>query len=95
MEQKKKYFMITIDTEGDNLWEWKEGTYLGTENTSFLPRFQDLCSQYHFIPTWFCNWEMANDENFTAFANENLSAGREYEVGGRHAPARLEYAAVL
>ncbi len=80
MEQKKKHFMITIDTEGDNLWEWKEGTHLGTENTGFLPRFQDLCSQYHFIPTWFCNWEMANDENFTAFANENLRAGR-CEVG--------------
>lgn len=76
MKQKNKYFMITIDTEGDNLWEWKEGMPLGTENTNYLSRFQKLCNQYHFIPTWFCNWEMVNDSQFVSFAKENSETGQ-------------------
>ncbi len=80
MRQNNKYFIITIDTEGDNLWEWKEGKLLETRNAEFLPRFQDLCNKYHFIPTWFCNWEMVNDSEFVSFANENLKAGR-CEIG--------------
>lgn len=76
MGKKNKYFMITIDTEGDNLWEWKEGTPLETRNTDFLLRFQRLCDKYAFIPTWFCNWEMAKDTKFVSFANENLKTGR-------------------
>lgn len=80
MEQKNKYFMITIDTEGDNLWEWKEGMPLQTKNTDFLPRFQNLCNKYNFIPTWFCNWEMVNDPKFVSFAKENLKS-RKCEVG--------------
>lgn len=80
MEQGNKYFMITVDTEGDNLWEWKEGMPLLTKNTDFLPRFQDLCNTYHFIPTWFCNWEMVNDSKFVSFARENLENG-QCEIG--------------
>lgn len=49
--KRSKYFIITIDTEGDNLWEWKEGTPIGTENVKYLSRFQELCSQYRFKPT--------------------------------------------
>lgn len=80
MAEKNKYFMITIDTEGDNLWEWKEGMPLGTKNTDFLPRFQNLCNKYDFIPTWFCNWEMVNDSGFVSFAKENLKNGK-CEIG--------------
>lgn len=80
MEQKNKYFIITIDTEGDNLWGWKEGMPLSTKNTDFLPRFQDLCNKYHFVPTWFCNWEMVNDPKFVSFAKGNL-VNRKCEVG--------------
>lgn len=80
MAKKSKYFMITIDTEGDNLWEWKEGMPLETRNTDFLPRFQNLCNKYDFIPTWFCNWEMVNDSGFVSFAKENLKNGK-CEIG--------------
>ncbi len=72
----RKYFIITIDTEGDNLWTWKEGTPLKTENVGYLQRFQNLCNKYGFIPTWLCNWEMVNDPRFVSFADENLSAGK-------------------
>ena len=77
---RDKYFIITIDTEGDNLWEWKEGTTIGTENTKYLPRFQNLCNSYRFIPKWFCNYEMINDERFVEFAREYMGRG-ECEVG--------------
>lgn len=35
-----KHLIITIDTEGDNLWAWREGQPIGTENTRFLPPFR-------------------------------------------------------
>lgn len=77
---REKYFIITIDTEGDNLWEWKEGSAIRTENTNYLPRFQKLCNTYHFIPTWFCNYEMINDERFVSFVKNHMSRG-ECEIG--------------
>ena len=30
-----KRFFITIDTEGDNLWDWREGMDIHTENKIF------------------------------------------------------------
>ena len=44
---KKPYFLITIDTEGD-------GT--NPENARFLPRFQKLCEQFLFKPTYLTNF---------------------------------------
>lgn len=42
----KPAFLITIDTEGDNLWQNHDR--IATENTRFLPRFQALCEKYAF-----------------------------------------------
>lgn len=41
-----KTFLITVDTEGDNLWQWKPGEKITTENSLFIPRFQELCEKY-------------------------------------------------
>ena len=57
-----KKFIITIDTEGDNLWEWQEGMPIFTENVKYLPRFQHLCEEYGFKPVWLSNNEMLNVE---------------------------------
>lgn len=78
--KQKKYFMITIDTEGDNLWEWREGTPIETENVLYLSRFQNLCNQYQFKPTWLANWEMVNDDRFVTFAGNCLEK-RQCEIG--------------
>ena len=75
-----KSFIITIDTEGDNLWEWKWETQIETNNTLYLPRFQELCDKYGFIPTWLVNWEMANDDRFVDFVKKNLFNGH-CEIG--------------
>ena len=53
-----KKFIITIDTEGDNLWEWKFGDAITTENVKYLPRFQNLCNDFGFKPVWLTNYEI-------------------------------------
>lgn len=62
-----KYFIITIDTEGDNLWRWKQGDKIFTENVLFLNRFQDLCNTYGFKPVWLSNYEMISDNRYCDF----------------------------
>lgn len=80
MQNSKQYFIITIDTEGDNLWMWKNGMPITTENVNYLPRFQALCNQYGFIPTWLCDWEMTNDPNLVSFLSKHL-VNHNCEVG--------------
>lgn len=65
---KKKKFIISIDTEGDNLWRWKLGDKITTENVQYLPRFQNLANKYGFKPVWLSNYEMLSDERFIKFA---------------------------
>lgn len=70
-----KYFIITVDTEGENGWSWQPGKEMTTENASFIPRFQNLCDNYGFKPVYLTNYEMAiNDEyiqNATKWESED------------------------
>ncbi|KUQ83408.1 hypothetical protein AWI27_16640 [Enterobacter hormaechei subsp. steigerwaltii] len=54
---KKPAFIITIDTEGDNLWQ--NHRVIKTENARYLARFQALCERFGFKPVWLTNYEMA------------------------------------
>lgn len=54
----KKPFLITIDTEGDNLWGRNAGAAT-VRNAEHLPRFQELCGRFGFKPTHLTNREMA------------------------------------
>ncbi len=71
-------FLITIDTEGDNLW--RNHRSITTENSRFLPRFQALCERYGFKPTWLTNYEMASDPAFVEFGNDVI-ARNQGEIG--------------
>ncbi len=71
-----KEFIITIDTEGDNLWEWREGKEITTKNVEYLQRFQNLCNQFGFKPVWLSNWEMITDDNFVSFIKNELKDGQ-------------------
>lgn len=62
-----KKFLISIDTEGDNLWNWKPNDKITTNNARYLSRFQDLCDEYGFKPTYLTNYEMALDDCFQGF----------------------------
>ncbi len=56
-------FILTIDTEADN--QWNHGIPLSTENIRHVPRFQELCENYHVKPTYLVTSEICGDE----FAN--------------------------
>jgi len=62
-----KKFLISIDTEGDNLWKWHIGDQITTENAKYLPRFQEICEKYGFKPTYLTNYEMGSDPFFTDY----------------------------
>jgi hypothetical protein len=74
----KPAFLITIDTEGDNLWQNHDR--ITTENTHYLPRFQALCEKYGFKPVYLTNYEMAMDAEYVAFARDVI-ARNQGEVG--------------
>ena len=69
----KPAFLITIDTEGDNLWQNHDR--ITTENTRFLPRFQALCEKYAFKPVYLTNYEMAMDPAYVEFARDVIARG--------------------
>lgn len=73
-----KKLLITIDTEADNQWDVSNG--ISTENTLFLPRFQELCEEYGFVPTWLTNWEMCQDDRFVRYMKPKNDAGK-CEIG--------------
>ncbi len=64
----KPAFLITIDTEEDN--SWSKPVRDTTENVRFLSRFQELCEQYGFKPTWLTNYPVAKDAAFVEFGND-------------------------
>lgn len=66
----KPIFIITIDTEGDNIWACPDP--VTTENAAFVPRFQALCEKYGFKPTYLVNYEMAIEPRFQEFGRSVL-----------------------
>jgi hypothetical protein len=66
-------FLITIDTEGDNLWA--RPRVVTTRNAAFLPRFQQLAERFGLRPTWLVNWEMAREPVCVDYLREVLARG--------------------
>ena len=73
-----KYFIITLDTEGDNAWDRRSITTV--ENAKYLPRFQKLCDKYNFKPTYLTNYEMAKSKHFIELGKSIISDNRG-EIG--------------
>jgi hypothetical protein len=71
-------FIVTIDTEGDNLWEKPRA--ITTRNAAYLPRFQQLCEKFRFKPVYLTNHEMAMSDVFVDFARDVVARGAG-EVG--------------
>lgn len=66
-------FLITVDTEGDDLWAQPDE--ITTENARYLPRFQALCEKYALKPTWLVNYEMGVCPAFVEFAQDVIKRG--------------------
>jgi hypothetical protein len=75
---EKPRFLITIDTEGDNLWAISPT--VSTRNASFLQRFQELCEKYQLKPTYLTNYEMANSLQFQELGKD-IIARHTGEIG--------------
>jgi hypothetical protein len=71
-------FLITIDTEGDNLWSRPRS--VTTRNAEFLERFQQLCEDSGYRPTWLTNHEMISSQAFRRFASDVVARGTA-EIG--------------
>lgn len=71
-------FIVTVDTEGDNLWAKPRA--ITTRNAAYLPRFQRLCEKFRFKPVYLANYEMALSDGFVDFARDVVSRGAG-EVG--------------
>ena len=61
-------FIITVDTEGDNLWARPH--QITTRNAAYLPRFQILCERFRLKPVYLVNYEMAMSDVFVDFARD-------------------------
>ncbi len=66
-------FIITIDTEGDDLWG--RSREITTRNAEYLPRFQSLCERFRFKPVYLTNYEMAMSDVFVEFARDVVARG--------------------
>ena len=71
-------FIITIDTEADNVWGRPRETT--TENAAYLPRFQELSESYGLPVTYLTDYAMACSAKFQQFA-KGVLARRTGEVG--------------
>jgi hypothetical protein len=76
--RKRPFFLITIDTEGDNVWSRPERAK--TRNAEFVERFQLLCEHHNQRPTWLTNHEMSESPIFRRFADDVLRRGTA-EIG--------------
>jgi len=74
----KPFFLITIDTEPDNLWNKQKN--ITTRNAEYLPRFQSLCESYGFKPTYLTDYDMANSSSFQDFGR-NIIKKKTGEIG--------------
>ena len=66
-------FIITVDTEGDNLWAGPRE--ITTHNARFLPRFQALCERFRLKPVYLTNYEMATSDAFAELARDVVARG--------------------
>ncbi|MEI6027436.1 MAG: deacetylase [Betaproteobacteria bacterium] len=66
-------FLVTIDTEGDDLWGRPRA--ITTRNARHVQRFQRLCESFGLRPTWLTNYEMARCPDFLAFGRDLVRRG--------------------
>ena len=64
---KKNIFVISVDTEEDFAFYDSKNHYTSVDNVSELNRFQDLCEQYQFKPTYLCTYQVAKNDSSRDF----------------------------
>ena len=72
---KQKPLFITIDTEGDNLWDNPSNDSITTNNILWIPKFQDLCEKFGFVPIWLTDYEIIMDNRFVEYIKPKVEKG--------------------
>lgn len=75
-----KSFIITVDTEGDNLWSYVKGSKVSTCNVRYIARFQELCNRFGFKPVWLTNYEMIQSDEYVKVIQPYLERN-QCEIG--------------
>jgi hypothetical protein len=70
VSDQRPFFILTIDTEGDNLWS--RPRQVTSRNAGFLPRFQETCEAFGLRPTYLTNREMALAPEFQKLGRDAL-----------------------
>lgn len=70
-----KSFIVTVDTEGDNIWHYRKGDPITTRNTKYIPRFQELCKKYGVKPVYLTNHEMLCDDEYVKYVRGEEQLG--------------------
>lgn len=73
-------FIVTVDTEGDDLWNWSNGKEITSNNSKYIPRFQELCEKYGVKPVYLVNYEMAMDNFLVNYLKPKFHEGK-CEIG--------------
>lgn len=74
---------LSVDTEVDNLWDKSDGT--GLENLSAIPRFQELCDDFSFSPTYLVTYPVADLPRGRDILGDIVKSGRA-EIGAHLHP---------
>ena len=69
-DEKKPRFLLTLDTEGDNLWS--APGVITTKNAAFIHRFLNLCETYNLRPTYMVDYEMTQSPEFVELGRDVL-----------------------
>ena len=75
--------LITVDAEADNQWDRTAPQTVA--NLEAVPRFQRLCEEHRFPPTYLCTHEVATSAAFERTIGAAAAAGRA-EVGAHLHP---------
>ena len=77
-------FIITIDTEGDNMWRQlcskRDRKRITIKNGAYIERFQNLCEKFNFIPTYLVDYEMTQSIPFIEMSKQKLK-DKKLEIG--------------
>lgn len=76
-------FIITVDTEADNQWQGAGDITL--KNIASWPRFQLLCEQYQFLPTYLITYEITQNQEAVELLRSWQDSGRA-EIGAHLHP---------
>ena len=77
--------IVTIDTEGDNQWDYQSRKQVNLDNIKKIPYLQKLFDKYNVRPVYLVSYPVARDAESTGIIKQILK-DKKCEVGGHFHP---------